>query len=250
MGLLLPKALAVALLLTTLTSVQAQTKRDLVIANEGGFPPFNMTAADGTLEGFDIDLGNAICETIKVTCSYVTNEWSGIIPALEAKKFDVIVGGMGITEERKKHVIFTDPYVRWPSRFGIVKGKELDLSPEALEGKVIGVQQGTTNAAYLETYYPSVNVRRYPSTDALISDLQSGRVDAIFGGAEQFEAKSTPDMQLIAVGPPIAVSEGIGIAFRPEDTALRDEFNVALKRLRENGTWEKFAEKWGIPRYN
>lgn len=243
------KLIVAALLLASASTAHA-AERDLVLANEGGFPPFNMTADDGTLKRFDIDVGDAICKIIEAKCSWVTNEWSGIIPALEAKKFDVIVGGMGITEERKKHVIFSEPYARYPSQFGVIKGKEVDLAPEALQGKVIGVQQGTTNAKYIETYFPSVEVRRYPSTDALIADLKAGRIDATFGGTEDFAEKSTPDMQLVAIGPPIAVSEGIGIAFRPDDTALREKFNVALKKLREDGTWMKFAEKWGIPKYN
>lgn len=243
------KIIAAALLLASITTAHA-AERDLVLANEGGFPPFNMTAADGTLQGFDIDIGNAICKIIEAKCSYVTNEWSGIIPALEAKKFDVIIGGMGITEERKKHVIFSEPYARYPSRFGVLKGHEIELSPEALEGKTIGVQQGTTNAKYLETFYPSTSVRRYPSTDALVADLKAGRVDAIFGGTEQFKEKSTPDAPLVELGPPIAVSEGIGIAFRPDDTELRDKFNAALKQIREGGTWGKYADKWGIPKYN
>ncbi|KSV66851.1 hypothetical protein N183_32865 [Sinorhizobium sp. Sb3] len=241
---------AAALLLASVSAARADGERDLVLANEGGFPPFNSIAADGNLQGFDIDIGNAICKIIEAKCTFVTNEWSGIIPALEAKKFDVIIGGMGITEERKKHVIFSEPYARYPSRFGVLKGKEFDLSPEALGAKVIGVQQGTTNAKYIETFYIDATVRRYPSTDALISDLKAGRIDAIFGGTEQFKEKSTADAPLVEIGPPIAVSEGIGIAFRPEDTALRDKFNDALRALRDNGTWREYADKWGIPKYN
>jgi lysine-arginine-ornithine-binding protein len=241
------KALAAAVVAMSLSTAHAQGEREIVIANEGGFPPFNMTNPDGTLQGFDIDLGNAICEIIKAKCRYVTNEWSGIIPALLAGKFDVIIGGMGITEERRKSVIFSNPYAITLSRFGVVQGKELEVSPEGLAGKVIGVQQGTTNAAYIEKTYPGVEVRRYPSMDAMISDLRSGRVDTVFGDTEPFVMKDDGAAKLVNIGKPVQVSEGIGMAFRPADTALRDEFNAALKKLRDDGTWAKLAKKWGPP---
>lgn len=236
-----------ALLFASISSIQAQTQQEIIIANEGGFPPFNMTAADGTLQGFDIDLGNAMCEEMKAKCSYVTNEWSGIIPARLAKKFDVIIGGMGITEERKKRVIFSDPYARTYSRFGVIEGNEIEFSPESLKDKTIGVQQGTTNAAYIEANFPGLTIRRYPSMDALVSDLKTGRIDIVLGDIQPFLSKADEKPKMINIGKPVAVSEGIGMAFRPEDTALRDEFNAALQKMRDNGTWEKLAKKWGPP---
>lgn len=223
--------------------------RDLVLANEGGFPPYNMTKADGSLEGFDIDIGTTICAAIKANCSWITNEWSGIIPALQAKKLDVIIGGMGITEERKKTVLFSQPYSRTYSFFGTVKGKEIDVTPEALAGKTIGVQQGTTNAAYIESHFPKASLQLYPSMDALIADLRIGRIDVAFGDVEPFTVKEGGDSALVKVGEPHAVSEGIGMAFRPEDAALRDEFNAALAQMKKDGTWRKLADKWGIPAY-
>ncbi|MFK4822831.1 transporter substrate-binding domain-containing protein [Ochrobactrum quorumnocens] len=240
-------ALTVALFAGSLSGVQAEKQREIVIANEGGFPPFNMTAADGTLQGFDIDLGNAMCEIMKAKCSFVTNEWSGIIPALLADKFDVVIGGMGITEERKKRVIFSEPYARTYSYFGVIEGKEFHISPETMKDKTIGVQQGTTNAAYIEKTYPGLEVRRYPSMDALVSDLKTGRIDIVLGDIEPFVGKKDDAPKLINIGDPVQVSEGIGMAFRPTDTALRDEFNAALKTTRDNGVWDELAKKWGPP---
>jgi len=240
-------ALALALVAGPFSGVQAQEQREIVIANEGGFPPFNMTAADGTLQGFDVDLGNAMCEIMKAKCRFVTNEWSGIIPALLANKFDVVIGGMGITEERKKRVIFSEPYARTYSYFGVIEGKEFEISPETMKDKTIGVQQGTTNAAYVEKTYPGVAVRRYPSMDALVSDLKTGRVDIVLGDIEPFVGKDGDTPKMVNIGDPVQVSEGIGMAFRPADTALRDEFNAALKTTRDNGLWDKLAKKWGPP---
>ncbi|MEF2072693.1 transporter substrate-binding domain-containing protein [Consotaella aegiceratis] len=236
-----------ALIAASIASASAADARDLVLANEGGFPPYNRTMADGTLEGFDIDIGTRICAIIDAHCTWVTNEWSGIIPALRAKKFDVIIGGMGITEERKKSVIFSEPYARSYSRFGVVEGKEIDTSPEGLAGKIVGVQQGTTNAAYMEAHYPDAKLQLYPAMDALFADLKIGRIDAMFGGIDEAGDQKAG---LVEIGKPVAVSEGIGMAFRPEDTALRDEFNAALIQLKADGTWRALSDKWGIPVYD
>lgn len=238
------KAVMAMAFIASLSTAQAQSSRKLVIANEGGFPPYNMTTADGTVQGFDVDIGNAICQLIHAQCTFVTNEWSGIIPALLSKKFDVILGAMGITEERKKRVIFSDPYGITYSEFGVVAGKEFAITPQTMATKVIGVQQGTTNAAYLEKTYPGAQIRRYPSIDALVSDLKAGRIDIVLGLEEKF-TKEGDAPRLVTIGEAVQVSEGIGIAFRPEDTALRDEFNAALKTLRANGTWAALQKKWG-----
>ncbi|MCP1200537.1 transporter substrate-binding domain-containing protein [Notoacmeibacter sp. MSK16QG-6] len=239
----------VAGLMAAVSGTSFAEARDLVLANEGGFPPYNMTKADGTLEGFDIDIGTSICEIIDANCSWVTNEWSGIIPALMADKFDVIIGGMGITEERRKTVVFSEPYARTYSFFGVVEGTELETTPEGLTGKTVGVQQGTTNAKYLEANYPDTKLQLYPSMDALIADLKIGRVNAVFGDVEPFTGGEGEGPNLVEIGDPVAVSEGVGMAFRPEDTALRDEFNAALQQMKDDGTWKKLSAKWGIPVY-
>src|SRR5690606_27104495 len=78
------------------------------IGTEGAYPPFNTLTADGKLEGFDIDIANALCAAMKVECASVVQAWDGITPALQAGKFDAIVAYMSITEERKKQVAFTN----------------------------------------------------------------------------------------------------------------------------------------------
>lgn len=240
-------ALLVALMASSGATVSVA--RDLVLANEGGFPPYNMTKSDGSLEGFDIDIGTSICKLIEARCTWVTNEWSGIIPALMARKFDVIIGGMGITEERRKTVVFSEPYARTYSFFGVLEGKDLDVTPGGLAGKSVGVQQGTTNAKYLEAKHPDAKLMLYPSMDALVADLKIGRVDAVFGDVKPFTGGEGNGPKLVDIGDPVAVSEGIGMAFRPDDTALLDEFNKALGQMKSDGTWKALSEKWGIPVY-
>jgi ABC-type amino acid transport substrate-binding protein len=156
---------------------------------------------------------------------------------------------MGITAERKKSVLFSEPYARTYSFFGTVAGKEIDVTPEALAGKVVGVQQGTTNAAYIESHFPKATLQMYPSMDALIADLKIGRIDVAFGDVEPFTGEGGGSAALVKVGEPHAVSEGIGMAFRQDDADLRDQFNAALAQMKKDGTWRELAVKWGIPVY-
>ena len=102
------RSVAAALFLGLAASA-VQAQETLKLGTEGAYPPFNNLTAGGKLEGFDIDIGNALCAQMKVECELVAQDWDGIIPGLVAKKYDMIIASMFITEERKKQVNYTDP---------------------------------------------------------------------------------------------------------------------------------------------
>src|SRR5690606_36384301 len=123
----------------------------LKIGTEGAYPPFNNLTADGKLEGFDIDIANALCEEMKAKCEFVTQDWDGIIPALQAGKFDAIIASMSITEKRKKQIDLTNKYYNTPPAVAVTKDSTIaDVTPAGLAGKSIGVQGSTTHSNFAE----------------------------------------------------------------------------------------------------
>ncbi|MCS0503518.1 ABC transporter substrate-binding protein [Ancylobacter mangrovi] len=220
------------------------------IGTEGAYPPFNSVDTTGQLVGFDIDIAKALCEKMKVECTFVAQDWDGIIPALLAKKYDAIVASMSITDERKEKVDFTIPYYLTPGNFIAPKDTPItDISPEAMKGKVIGAQSSTTGAVYLEDKYKGSEIKLYPTQDEANADLAAGRLDAVL--ADKFVLyewlEKTDDGKCCKfVGPDLADvnPDGTGIAVRKDDTELREMFNKAIKEIEADGTYQKINAKY------
>ncbi|MGD8909487.1 MAG: ABC transporter substrate-binding protein [Chromatiales bacterium] len=217
------------------------------IATEGAYPPFNMKNAKGELVGFDVDIAKALCDQMKADCEIVDQDWDGMIPGLLAKKYDAIIAGMSITEERKRKVSFTDPYYSNYLRFIAKKGNGLTISPDGLKGKNLGAQRATTSAQHLEdNYRKSANVKVYDTQDAVFLDLKAGRLDAAlvdaYPGYDWLTKPENADYD--HVGDTININDKIGIAIRKGDKALAEKFNTALKALLDNGTYESINAKY------
>ena len=160
------------------------------IATEGAYAPWNFTGAGGKLEGFEIDLANDLCARMKVKCEIVAQDWDGIIPALNAKKYDAIMAGMSITDERKKVIDFSGPYANAPNGFLVAKTsplakmpgtgqafnlgtqqadaeKAIDASKPVLKGKTVGVQGSTIHSNFADKYLKgTAEIREYKTTEA------------------------------------------------------------------------------------
>ncbi len=144
--------LASAAVATALVAGPAIAKdwKEVRIGTEGEYPPFNTLTSDGKLEGFDIDIAKALCAEMKVTCTFVTQDWEGMIPALQADKYDAIIASMSITDERKQEVAFTNKYYNTPPALVVPKDSDLsEATAESLPGKTIGAQPSTTFANYV-----------------------------------------------------------------------------------------------------
>jgi polar amino acid transport system substrate-binding protein len=244
---------AAALVVTGATGVLAQQTewKEIRIGTEGAYPPFNNLNAKKELEGFEIDYANMLCEKMKVKCTWVVQDWDGIIPALLAKKYDVIVAGMNATEERAKRVDFTAVYTRTP--IWVIGSKSItstDVSPATLKGKAVGTQGSTVHSNFLEKNYKDSTVRLYPTQEEANLDLLNGRLDYIV--ADSLSLKDFLDgkgkdcckqIGTIARDPAIH-GPGVGMAVRKEDGALKAMFNKAIADSLADGSFKKIADKY------
>jgi polar amino acid transport system substrate-binding protein len=232
------------------TSATAQEK--IRLGTEGAYPPFNFIDSSGNVTGFDVEIGLALCEKMGVECEVVAQDWDGIIPGLLAKKYDMIVASMYITDERKEQVAFSDPYYVAAMTFAAPKDSGItDLTPDGLSGMVIGAQSGTAQAAYLQGAFPDADIRLYPTQDEVNLDLASGRLDLQIGDllpVLDWLNNSSDGECCEMVGDPITdasiVGEGAGIAVRQDDTELLAKINTALKEIREDGTYQAINDKY------
>ena len=230
---------------------QGNDWKKIRVAVEGAYPPFNEVGPDGKLKGFDVDVALALCAEMKAECTLVQQEWDGMIPALQAKKFDAIISSMAITDERKKSVNFTKKYASTPARFVGKAELKQDSSPAGLKGKKIGVQRSTKHERYLTLFYKDSEIVRYAKQDEVFLDLAAGRIDATFCDAVvadlSFLKKSHGKgfgFVGASIDDPQYMGEGSGIATRKADTALSMKFDEAILAIRANGTYKKIQDKY------
>ena len=251
-------ALLCAVLALQAGASYAKDWTEIRLASEGAYPPFNVTAADGSMRGFDIDIGNALCEELKARCTWVKQEWDGMIPALMSRKFDAIVASLSITEERKAKVDFTDKYYASPLALITKKGSPLQPDLATLKGKKVGVQRGTVSDNYATRYWDGKGpeIVRYAKQDEAYLDLRSGRMDAAF--ADYLEAYGGFLTKPEGEGYDVAgerlfgktaeekavIGEGIGIAVRKRDKELTEQLNKALAAIRANGKYDEIQKKY------
>lgn len=233
-----------------LLALPASAQQALKIGTEAAYKPFAWVLPSGDLTGFDIDITKALCTQMQVECTIVNQAYDGLIPALQAKKIDAIIASMFITPEREKAIDFAGPYYSVPAIFVAPKGSEIDVSPEGLKRKTVGVQRGSTMADYVKAKLPGARVQLYDTIDAASLDLSSGRIDVLF-------ADSGPVLDFLAskdgagfqqVGEPVYDPEilgvGAGIGLRKEDTDLKQKFNDALAAIIASGEYKTINEKY------
>ncbi len=235
-----------ALAVLSLSVTQAAAAGKLRIGTEGAYPPFNFVDSNGALQGFDVDIAKALCTHMKTDCTFIKQNWDGIIPALMAKKLDAIVASMSITPERKKAVDFTNRYYTNKLQFVAKTGMTLDTSVAGLKGKVIGAQRATVSGEWLEKNRPGATIKLYDTQENAYLDLASGRLDAVLADAlVNYEwLKSDAGKKFEFKGKPVFNGDLIGIAVRKGDTALRLKLNKALAAIMADGTYAKINAKY------
>jgi octopine/nopaline transport system substrate-binding protein len=270
----LVKSVGLALIGTALAIGGASAQQKTIkIATEGAYAPWNLTGAGGKLEGFEIDLANDLCGRMKVKCEIIAQDWDGIIPALQAKKYDAIMAGMSITDERKKVIEFSNSYANSPNGFLVAKssplakmpgtGQAFNLSNQQaaaekaindakalLKGKTVGVQGSTIHSSFADKYLKgTAEVREYKTTEAHDLDLAAGRIDAVLADATAIIGTlEKPEFKdYVLVGPSITggmLGAGVGVGLRKEDKDLKKSFDDAIQAAIKDGTTQKLSMKW------
>ncbi|MEZ5931500.1 MAG: transporter substrate-binding domain-containing protein [Alphaproteobacteria bacterium] len=243
------------------------------IGTEGRYPPWNATGDDGGLEGFEIDLAADLCRRLNASCAFVEQSWDGMLPALTTDKFDLIMAGMTITEERRQLIDFSVCYASEPAIFAVRSDNALaatitldekidlsNLSPgvritlnalrQALAGTTVGVQVASPHAAFVRRYLRElVEIRYYDTLENLTRDLEAGNVDAALSSRTYWsrlgEQDSIPHLALI--GPNMigdVFGRGVGAGMRKEDGDLRRRVNDAIAAALADGTIARLAKQW------
>ena len=248
------------------------------IGTEGAYPPWNAKDASGNLIGFEVDLAKELCTIMKHECTIVEQDWDGMIPALLMRKFDAIMAGMSITDERLKTINFSQGYADEVASLAVMKGssleslntpKAINLSKkgaakgtlktlaDALAGKTVGVQTATIHQNFLESGdVGKVKIRTYKTQDEVNLDLASGRIDAALAAAVAFtDYAAKSGKPVVLVGPTFsggAFGNGVGVGIRKgdnsttvgkRDTKILKDFNSAINTARFKGIISKLAIK-------
>lgn len=272
------RILAIALTGATLvlgTSAMAQEKTwtKIRVATEGAFAPWNFTKPDGTLDGFEIELYKDLCSRMKVECTIEAQSFDGIIPALNAGKFDAIMAGMSATAKREEVMAFTQPYGTTGQTFAVLKSGPLAAMPlngkvfslasnEAsaaaaieelkpfLKGKTIGVQGSSIAANFLDKYLKgTAEIREYKTTEQHDLDLTAGRLDVIMASTAYLSgaAAKAGNEEMTLVGPRFQggmLGRGSSVGLRKSDPELKAMFDKAITEAKADGTIEKLSMKY------
>lgn len=226
-------------------SAQAQD-RNLRVAFDIPYEPFEYRDENGELTGFEVELATAMCEELNANCEFVIQAWDGMIPGLLARKFDIIMSSMSITPERAERVLFSEPYYITPGGWFGPESFNTDVTDmDAMKGKNIGVQRGTTMDTYVtENMGGVVSIKRYTTAEDMVLDLEGQRLDAVFVDYPVGEQTILNREGFKEVGESVKLGDGVGVAMRKRDTQLAEDINAALKKLKEDGTYDAIMEKY------
>lgn len=217
------------------------SEQTIRIATESSYKPLSYTDADGKLIGFEIDLIHALCDEMKAKCDISSQEWDGLIPGLQAKKFDAIIAGMSITPERLEKVDFTDPYLTNGLVLVAKKGDNISVDSD-FSTIPVGAQRATIAAQYIEETHPKAKLNLYDTQENAYLDLASGRIRALFSDkvTAAYWLTSEEGKAFEQKGAEFKSDDTMGVAVRKGD-ALAGKFNTALATLKQSGKYDEIS---------
>ncbi|PSV51823.1 MULTISPECIES: arginine ABC transporter substrate-binding protein [unclassified Photobacterium] len=228
-----------------LVSSQAMAQ-DIKFAMEATYAPFEYMDENNQIQGFDVDIAKALCKEMDATCTFHNQSFDSLIPALKFKRYDAAISAMDITEARQQQVSFTQPYYDNAAGFISIKGKVADVA--ALNGKRVGVQNGSTHQSYLTDQMSGVTAVPYTSYQDAFIDMKNGRIDSIFGDTAVIAEWLKKDDNLAYVGKPVTnpkyFGNGFGIAVNKGNQELVTQLNTALAKIKQDGQYQVIFDKY------
>mgnify|MGYP001581738871 CR=1 FL=1 len=250
------KRLVVALGAALLAS--AASAADLRIGSSADYPPWESVDATGAIVGFDRDVGDAICKKIDANCTWINQGFDGLLPGLAIGKFDLIISGMSINEERAQQVDFSAAYADAPNAVVVPAGSKIaaaktaaDLAT-ALKGAVIGVQTGTTHEQVVRAHFEGADVRTYDRPDQIADDLVAGRLDAGLMERSAWDplVQERGATKIVYAGPLLSGADfaefgkGQGIAIPKGHDDLKKKIDAAVTGMLKDGEIKALSDKW------
>ncbi len=246
---------AAAFAVLSIGTVQAESLR---VGMECTYAPFNFKNADGYLDGYDVDVAKGVAGILGADLEFVCQKWDGMIPALLANKFDLVIASMSITDKRLEKMDFSAPYRISVGRLVGKKDAGMKLFDSAgmpiaanFDGLKIGLGRATTYASWFEAKLPGANVVFYDSSEAMYLDLENGRTDMIMTNPMKAFLKFLSKENgkgFEFVSPQIDETEffgvGVGIGLRKGNEELLARLNKAVLELTKNGSLEAYALKY------
>lgn len=218
----------------------------LRVATEGTYAPFSYTQADGSLAGFDIDIANALCAKMQMTCDIQAQDWEGIIPALKIGKFDTIIAAMSVTPERSEQVDFTAPYFTNTLVFVAKQDAAFDPANQAdMDTQPIAAQRSTIASQWLQSTYPKTKANLYDTLDNAFLDLGAGRSTAMVSDKATAVTwlGSEAGKGFAIKGNEVDINDTFAIAVNKGNDELRGKLDQALTDIRADGTYDELVKK-------
>lgn len=216
------------------------------------YPPFSFRSEAGQPAGFNVDMARAICTELAISCTLEVMPFEQLVAALDSGAADAAIAGIAITPTSREAVDFTDRYFRSPARFVGRRVQNFDgVAAAALAGKNIGVVAGTAHEAFLRDQFFEAVVRTFPTAEAAREALKAGQVDLVFGDGVQLALwlNGTGSNGCCSfVGGPFTESryfgEGMAVAVKRGNEALRQSLNYAFAQLWEEGVYTDLYLRW------
>ncbi len=241
----LKKIFAVVLalcLLLCFAGCAAKEDNTLTMGTNAAFPPYEYVDDDGNIVGIDAEIAAAIAEKLGMELEIKDMEFDSLITACAGGSVDVVLAGMTVTDERKESVNFSDSYATGIQVIIVKDGSEI-AAYEDLEGKMIGVQSGTTGDIYCTDEFGQDNVKQFANGALAVEALKNDQVDCVIIDNEPAKAFVAANEGLKILESEYAV-EDYAIAIAKDNTELLEKINEAMKELKEDGTIDKIVSKY------